>query len=182
MIADNDNPYQPPASHDAQSVGSTTSTSREKSFARGVVYAVPLALFGAFVPFAAFSTIALARWMFGHYLWIDVIDDFRRMPSTLVGASIGCALVFALAALANYTQAQQRAGLLRSIILVGFAGIAGLVVMSIVTVVFNLGPQSYLCDPWLGLRVAIAAIIPCVYAVALTYWRIAQAADAADAN
>jgi hypothetical protein len=171
MDTGNDNPYQSPVASDLAGVEPPVSRQNRTSIPRGLAYALPLGLLGSILPFAVFSTRALMGWMLGSYLWIDVIDDFQQMPSTLVDACVGCALVFALAAIANYTPA-RRAGLLRSISLVGLSAVVALFFVAIGSAVFDLGPRSYTSDPWLWARIGLAASIVCGFGVALTGMRI----------
>jgi hypothetical protein len=146
------------------------------STARGLAYAAILAMFGATVPFVAFSAVSVARWAFAGYLWIDVQDDFRHMPTRLGAAAVGCALVFGLAAFANYTP-PQRVGLLRSIALVGASTIAGAFFVSILSDWFGLGPRSYFSDPYRGLRIGVFILVPCLFTVVLTRRRITAFRD-----
>lgn len=131
---------------------------RKPSFLRGVLFALPSSAFGFLIPYVALGALPLIRFAFFGYSAVDRDADLRELPEKALFAAIGCALVFALAAIVNYSPAWDR-GFLRTLALVGLSALLGLLIMGIARLVFGLDSSRLRpFDSHLVVRCAIAVI------------------------
>src|SRR5688572_23299711 len=99
MTLEQDNPYKP------SGVLPTPAPRSQASLVRGIACALPAAVVGFALPFVLLSILTLVRRFAVGYPHIDMEADFQAMPSTLLWPGIGCSIIFALAAILNYSPA-----------------------------------------------------------------------------
>ncbi len=159
------NPYESPKSSQCDGVVNVTTN----SLLRGLAIAIPLSVVGFAIPQASGLVFAMVEQMNSPYATPPALD-FISLFKTYLNAAIGCAILFALAGILNYSPA-IRLGLVRSLLFVGLSMFSGLFFMSVMTLTFNLESQSYTSDPWLWLRVFLALSVPIAYTVIHTRQR-----------
>jgi len=165
MGDDSDNPYSPPLT-----ICPAKTFSQQTSVARGILCAVPAATVGFAIPYLISTPTFVTRWLQDDPPAFR-LDDLFSQAVRLASAAFFCALVFGLAAVVNYTP-PKRLGLVRAIMFVGFAALFGVLGTTVLTVMFDLGPQTYTSDPWAGLRFAMTTSVPLCFAIGLTVWRV----------
>lgn len=172
------NPYEPPDSP----VEATPVIERKTSILRGVLYALPSSAFGFLVPYFALGALPLIRFAFFGYSAVDRDADLRELPEKALIAAIGCALVFALAAIVNYSPAWDR-GFLRTLALVGLSALLGLVVMGIARLFFNLDSSRLRpFDAYFVVRCAIAVSVPVMVSILMLLGAISSTNDRSSGN
>jgi hypothetical protein len=164
METETSNPYESPKhQHDGNFHAGTN------SLLRGLAFAVPLSIVGFAIPLATGFIIELAKQLNSPYA-NPPAKDLAYLFKTFVGPSIGCAIMFALASILNYSPA-LRLGLIRSLIFMGLSAFAGGIFMAVMTSLFNLEQQSYTSDPWFWLRVFLLVPVPVAYTIFHTLQR-----------
>lgn len=154
-----DNPYQSPNSaSDQQKV-------QRPSWLRGILYSAPLSIGAALIPLLLPVTYHLLALRFNWDIDHELFDDALILPS------IGCGALFFAAGIRNYSPAQQT-GMIPCLMSIGIFTIAGLVLMSVATLVFSLEACTYESDPWLPVRVLLAVSIPACYTICSTRKRM----------
>ncbi|MGB7326896.1 MAG: hypothetical protein WBD31_18615 [Rubripirellula sp.] len=140
--------------------------------ARGISAAVLLACVGYVLPFVlllGFTALRYGQHPFPDGTITKIIDSHKQMTLHDLkhfGPNLGCLLLFGLSGLVNFTPAQFP-GLIRTMIRIGGAAIAGVVLMGIATMIFGLTTNSYTEDPHAPTRFAIFATVPIGCAVIL---------------
>jgi len=159
MQSEEQNPYYPSVAPVA-----ARAPHHQASLLRGFACAVPSAAAGFAVAFLMFATILLVRYLIAGETMPDPESELRRNLRGAILPSAGLAFVFGLAAILNYTPA-RRFGLVRSIMFVGLAALAGDMTSALAEFLFDIGPQTYTSDPWAWLRSLIVVSVPVAYTV-----------------
>ena len=117
---------------------------------------MPLFFAGAAVPFilpaAYFSIAALS----------GTEADPKMFKGALIEPSIGCGILFSLAAIRNFSPSKS-AGYVACLIRVGIAGIVGGFLVGLLDVFFLSQNYSYDPDPWYPMWISLAVSIPACY-------------------
>jgi len=164
------NPYESPKCQNAGNFDGDTN-----SLIRGLGFAVPLSIVGFAIPLSSGLIIELIGQINSPYANPPAIE-FNSLFNGVLAAAIECAIMFAFAALLNYSPA-IRLGLIRSLLFVGLSAFAGMIFMAIMTLVFNLEQQSYTSDPWRWLRAFLATSIPVAYTIFHTRQRFSLSSN-----
>lgn len=99
--------------------------------------------------------------------------DTLLFESAMIGPSVGCGILFSLAAIRNFSPPKPE-GFVRCLILVGVAAIVWAIFANLVDFLFVPVHQSYATDPWQPLRALILISVPACYTFLSTKKRMAN--------
>ncbi|MGO8746562.1 MAG: hypothetical protein ACLQNE_11285 [Thermoguttaceae bacterium] len=156
------NPYESPKSSEM------ISPNRQTGLARGVTWAIPLAVCGFCVPFVVLGAVLLIRIAFTEMLAFDRRAEIDSIFRNAIDSAVVCMLMFAFSGLANFTP-RCGIGLVRSLMVMGLVALVALVVTVFATVALDLGPRT---DPYAPLRAAIFFVLMGAGGTAFTRWQI----------
>lgn len=156
----------------------TEAPPRRANLFRGLAYAVLFAAFGFTIPFAgdmAIFAVQSRRSTLDGYHEVEQRYSLQQSTDYLILPGLGCATMFALAAILNFSPA-TRLGMIRSLMFVGLAILAGGIVAGTISTAFDLRQRTYMDDPWSDWRgptlFLIWFSIPVVYTIEHTFRRI----------
>ena len=150
------NPYESPAAIPAR-VEPEGRKVRSPSWMRGLAWAVPMFFVGAAIPFAIPAICFVVDALSGNSA--ELID------STLAWPSVGCGMLFSLAAVRNFSPPKP-AGFFACLMVVGSVGIACLVFASLLAVLSIALRQSYGQIAWRPVWLLLVVLAP----VCFTYF------------
>lgn len=132
------------------------------SFVRGCLFALPASAAGFALPYLLLGAIPFVRSALFQYPLVERDADLQALSMKAWAPAIGCAIVFALAAILSHMPA-RRGSFIRSLMFVGLFALLGLFVTAAATIAFDLGPRSYTSDPYGVARgaIAIGVLVAC---------------------
>lgn len=162
---------------------STVAPGRRTSLVRGLAWAVPLGICGFFVPYAVLGLETLLRIVLADMTPLERVTDLRRFAGDGAASALVCSLIFASAAVVNFSP-RRGIGYVRSLIAMELYAFVAFIAAFLLTISFfsmfpfldfgNPKEAKNLCA-WVFLEHPELAVFPATFlpgVIALTYFLI----------